>query len=864
MSNPRMLSRTAPIDLRSHALKCHNQLLKYWEKPVTDVQHALLTKIPPEDALPFALDIAEQKLIELFRRQFGELCQASLSLEVTSSLRSLVDTVISQNLSALTESVTYEIIDPNPPPPSDSDSSSSSSSDPSSPVSFADDSAIPQSSSSSAASAKLGDSPRSISSPRLPSEATLHAMSSLASSSSPTPAPATPIITPPTPVEKEDTEEASSASPSSSVHKRRKSSSSTSLSGKSKSKSKSSSEKKLKDHLKDSDDSSSSTSSPLLSVPSLSLDGEKKSSDKEKKKKSSSLEKKRRKKSVDSTTDDTLAPPSPSSSSSSSSHKKKKRSDDSSSSSSSHKKKKRSDDSSSPADSGPPSPSSSSDGSAKKTKETVAESTPEPTPNGTASSSESTSTTTETSTTDSSSSSSSGEGGERPSLATSSQSTSSLGEGRRRVRRPPPEKKAPPVIVMKSVTNDMVDMQQLQKLVEETVNNHYASLRDALAKASTVRDPQLDVYFLSVIGPRQANEDEICIVRHVNEWFNLPDGKTSSKYSFFAVYDGHNGHHAAKFSRRYLHRNVLVHDGFDSDLKQAIEDSFHKTDELVNHIQESAKHQSCGTTALTMWVRDNKELIVGNAGDCQGFIKRADQVVQLAPIHSPSGESERARIKASGGAVVCFGTWRVNGVLAVSRSIGDFTLKNLVIATPDVLRYDLNDEDEWAILASDGLWDVTKPHELPDLVNEGLAKGGREYVCKHLCDTALLRNSKDNVSVVVIFFRPDPNPPIPLATLSAASASLPSPLTSTPSLSALLSASASSPTGLPVPLSSSSSSTVLPVSGPPDLSSLSSSASSPLLPGIPSSSSSSSASSSSSLSTETTAADVKQDPPSDE
>jgi serine/threonine protein phosphatase PrpC len=56
--------------------------------------------------------------------------------------------------------------------------------------------------------------------------------------------------------------------------------------------------------------------------------------------------------------------------------------------------------------------------------------------------------------------------------------------------------------------------------------------------------------------------------------------------------------------------------------------------------------------------------------------------------------------------VIWAGTWRVNGVLAVSRAFGDRPLKRYVIALPDVHHMAVDTTEETIILASDGLWDV--------------------------------------------------------------------------------------------------------------------------------------------------------------
>lgn len=78
----------------------------------------------------------------------------------------------------------------------------------------------------------------------------------------------------------------------------------------------------------------------------------------------------------------------------------------------------------------------------------------------------------------------------------------------------------------------------------------------------------------------------------------------------------------------------------------------------------------------------------------------------MSEDHKPNRESERKRIEGEGGVVIWAGTWRVGGVLAVSRAFGDRPLKRYVIASPDVKHFTMATGDETIILASDGLWDV--------------------------------------------------------------------------------------------------------------------------------------------------------------
>lgn len=81
--------------------------------------------------------------------------------------------------------------------------------------------------------------------------------------------------------------------------------------------------------------------------------------------------------------------------------------------------------------------------------------------------------------------------------------------------------------------------------------------------------------------------------------------------------------------------------------------------------------------------------------------------------------------------MIYWGRWRVEGVLAVSRSIGDAKLKPYVTASPDIIEHEigersttinsyffdalhihqvfqiiLGDDDMFLVIASDGVWDT--------------------------------------------------------------------------------------------------------------------------------------------------------------
>ena len=64
----------------------------------------------------------------------------------------------------------------------------------------------------------------------------------------------------------------------------------------------------------------------------------------------------------------------------------------------------------------------------------------------------------------------------------------------------------------------------------------------------------------------------------------------------------------------------------------------------------------------------------------------------------------------------------------------------------------LTGDEDFLILACDGLWDVVKTEEAVECVVQYLANGGeRSSVAKFLVDSAKNGGSNDNISVVVVF-----------------------------------------------------------------------------------------------------------------
>ncbi|XP_043275635.1 protein phosphatase 1L isoform X2 [Venturia canescens] len=180
------------------------------------------------------------------------------------------------------------------------------------------------------------------------------------------------------------------------------------------------------------------------------------------------------------------------------------------------------------------------------------------------------------------------------------------------------------------------------------------------------------------------------------------------------------------------------------------------TDEVLavdRLLVEAAKKNMdvAGTTALIALLEDNK-LIVANVGDSRGVMcDNKGNAIPLSFDHKPQQQRERQRINKAGGLVTFNGVWRVAGILATSRALGDYPLKDkkLVIAEPDILTFDLSDHNPmFLILASDGLWDTFTNEEAVAFIKERINEP--YYGAKSITLQSYYRGSLDNITVVVI------------------------------------------------------------------------------------------------------------------
>ena len=154
--------------------------------------------------------------------------------------------------------------------------------------------------------------------------------------------------------------------------------------------------------------------------------------------------------------------------------------------------------------------------------------------------------------------------------------------------------------------------------------------------------------------------------------------------------------------------------------------------------------EGSGTTALTALIWGD-QLIVANAGDCRAVLCRRGKAIDLTNDHRPCNPEEALRVKAAGGHICADGY--LNGHLAVLRALGDHHFKDLkaptgpdgamegpLLAEPEVALHTISPEDEFILMACDGLWDVFKSQRAVEFARQKL----RDHNDPQLCSQQLV------------------------------------------------------------------------------------------------------------------------------
>lgn len=318
---------------------------------------------------------------------------------------------------------------------------------------------------------------------------------------------------------------------------------------------------------------------------------------------------------------------------------------------------------------------------------------------------------------------------------------------------------------------------------------------------------RFDYGISEAIGARPTMEDRTCVIQSLmldpshGYYKNEPKDQLEelAMTTFAAVFDGHGGDECSSYlvealpqqlrngmlaekeslkaaveQSRLAQRQDQSEDAASDLMRKIIKTAYLRTDKEFISPKNAPQSGSTGATVILF----GRRLFAANVGDSRVVLCRGGgQCVELTSDHKPSRPDEAARVRAAGGFIL---HKRVMGELAITRAFGDKSFKMgikamleeeaeelageakdltapLVSAEPEIASMILSHNDEFLLLACDGLFDVFRSQDAIALARQELIahRGEPAEVARILSDQAIrVRRSRDNVSILIIVLRP--------------------------------------------------------------------------------------------------------------
>ena len=287
---------------------------------------------------------------------------------------------------------------------------------------------------------------------------------------------------------------------------------------------------------------------------------------------------------------------------------------------------------------------------------------------------------------------------------------------------------------------------------------------------------------------------------------------TKNNIDVFGVFDGHGGKEISTFVSHHFTNELLNNKNIETDLKQALKETFLKMDEImitnesIEEIKTIARQSKMaddeqskkeppnsqmsliaqlvgakdpesneislrtGCTACVVSINETKKkLYFANAGDSRVVMCKNGIAYEKSEDHKPDLENEKNRIYKADGWV---SDGRVKGNLNLTRGFGDLEYKQnknltaeeqMITANPDIQEDDFDNSCDFIIIGCDGIWDCLKNQEACDFVSKRLKDNPNIKVSKiieEMMDSIVAKDlynesgvGCDNMTCIVIVFK---------------------------------------------------------------------------------------------------------------
>ena len=216
----------------------------------------------------------------------------------------------------------------------------------------------------------------------------------------------------------------------------------------------------------------------------------------------------------------------------------------------------------------------------------------------------------------------------------------------------------------------------------------------------------------------------------------------------FELFDGHGGesisHYLQNNFDRVYRKNLKI---FKTDYENCFKTTFK---ELDNEIKKLDLLSMGSTACIVHIIKETPSKLVvhcANCGDTRASLISPMKFKRLSYDHRADDEEEKRRVQNSGGTII---NNRVMGALMLSRAFGDFELKSFGVKCEPYYSYteiDLNEKNQFVILACDGVWDLNTESDFQQLI---MFCNDSEMLCNSIIKNTLRKDAWDNLSVFAI------------------------------------------------------------------------------------------------------------------
>ena len=229
----------------------------------------------------------------------------------------------------------------------------------------------------------------------------------------------------------------------------------------------------------------------------------------------------------------------------------------------------------------------------------------------------------------------------------------------------------------------------------------------------------------------------------------------------FEIFDGHGGDEMSTYLQNNLaqiyKQNLLLNKG---NIILSLKNAFRDVDDEMRNQLNIEGLGSTGTLVHIRWESEN-DLVVysANVGDSRVSLISPEHIIRLSYDHRTTDEKEKKRILESGLEII---DNRINGTLMLTRIFGNYEYKNNnedneedendnkgLICEPFIskINIDLNIENQFLILASDGIWDAINEEEIQHIIQNHY---DTQQICSMTIKNCLRNEAWDNMSIFAI------------------------------------------------------------------------------------------------------------------